>query len=403
MRIVIITSTFKPELSGIAETINKRVREISRMGGHDILILGPDYAPVKNSLPDVHRWVGDIYDRVRVETYPSDAYAYEVDKADTRRIVHFWQHSLDEQIHRFAPDIVHVDEPERLFGLQGFDGYNRRVGISYARRHGIPVTSMWHTNYIKYADVYLTPAKRRIVVPIARRLTAWIYNSYDVTVCNSADALRLMRELGVRNARFVRSVGIDTENFRPLNLARQNDDLELLYVGRVTPEKSLPVLFEAFRILEKQHARIHLRVVGDGPALESLRAKYASPRVIFDGRIENDQLPAVFNAADIFINPSHTETFTQTALEAAACGLPIVVSAGGGNFETVRAGVNGEFFEPESVDGLVQKLELLITDPDKRRAYAANSPALAEPFSIAAVARIFIDLWTGLAPRPRRS
>ena len=401
MRIAIVTSTFKPELSGIAETVNKRVREISRIGGHETLILGPDYSPIRDILPDWERWIGPIYDRVRLETYPTTEYDLAVNKPDVRRIVHFWQYSLDQQIARFAPDIIHVDEPDRLFGMQLLDGYGRRVGVAYARRHGVPLTGMWHTDYIKYASVYLTPLKGRLILPVAVRLMAWIYNAYDVAICNSEEALRFMQRIGVRTARFLRSVGIDLENFHPISVPRNDGLIELLYVGRVTPEKNLPVLFQAFTSLQKQYPQVRLRVVGDGPILPQLREQYAGPRVVFDGKIDNAQLPGIYGAADIFINPSHTETFTQTALEAAACGLPIVVAAGGGNFETVREGINGEFFAPGSAEGLRQKLELLITEPERRRAYAHRSPELAAPFGVARVAREFLNLWEELRERKR--
>jgi len=402
MKIAIVTSTFKPELSGIAETVNKRVREISRIGGHEILILGPDYSKIRNVLPDFEKWVGPIYDGVRVEVYPTTEYKnVDVKKTDTLHPVHFWQCNIDQQLERFAPDVIHVDEPERFFGMRITDGYTRRVGLRYARRRGIPITAMWHTDYLKYATFILSPTQAKIAVPIATRLIAWVFNSYDLTICNSEEALRGMRKIGVRNARFFRSVGIDMENFRPLEKNRKEDFLELPYVGRVTPEKSLPVLLDAFQVLEKRHPRVRLRVVGDGPSLEDLRAKYSGPRLTFDGKIDNAELPRVYNAADIFINPSDTETFTQTALEAAACGLPIVVAAGGGNFETVREGVNGEFFEPRSVQALVEKLERLITDPDLRRRYAEESPRLAEPFRSPAVAQSFLDLWESLLAQKR--
>lgn len=399
MKIAIVTSTFKPELSGIAETVNKRVRELSRMGGHEILILGPDYSAIRHVLPDFERWRGPIYDGVQLNTYPTTGYDTQIQKPDVRRIVHFWQHSLDEDLARFSPDVVHVDEPDRLFGLQVLDGYTRRVGVRYGRRHGVPVTGMWHTDYLKYAEVYLGPWRSRLALPIARRLMAWIYNAYDVSVCNSEEALRAMVALGVRNARFIRSVGIDQDNFHPREVARDPGVVQLLYVGRVTPEKSLPVLLDAFARIKDRHPQARLRVVGDGPSLEELRRTCTDPRVVFEGKIPNERLPEVYAAADVFINPSHTETFTQTALEAAACGVPIVVAAGGGNFETVREGVNGEFFPPGSVEGLAAKLEKLILDPALRRAYAARSPELAAPFAVREVAVAFLDLWQELLDR----
>lgn len=396
MRIAIVTSTFKPELSGIAETLHKRVRELSRQGGHEILVLGPDYSAVAAELPDWERWVGDICPGVRVETYPTGAYSTAVQKADTRRILPFWRHSLDERLAAFKPELVHVDEPDRLFGLQLTDGYMRRVGVRYARARGIPVTGMWHTDYIKYAAVYLSPWRQKVLVPIAVRLMAWIYRAYDVAICNSEEARGYMERIGVHNARFLRSVGIDGENFRPMNLAADPQRVRLLYVGRVTPEKSLPVLLDAFLQVAGRRPEVELRVVGDGPSLAELRGRYQHPRLRFEGKIENARLPEVYNQADLFINPSHTETFTQTALEAAACGLPILVARGGGNFETVREGVNGEFFSPGATAELAEKIETLAANPELRRTYAASSPALAAPFSIAEVVRGFLGLWEEL-------
>ena len=96
----------------------------------------------------------------------------------------------------------------------------------------------------------------------------------------------------------------------------------VLYVGRLSYEKNLAVLVDAFKSLEEPDAR--LVFVGDGPARESLERSLAGSAVAFTGYLTGDALATAYASADVFAFPSLTETFGQVVQEAMASGLPVV-------------------------------------------------------------------------------
>src|SRR5262249_17772261 len=113
----------------------------------------------------------------------------------------------------------------------------------------------------------------------------------------------------------------------------------LLYVGRISREKDLDLLADAFRRLRQEGAPVQLFVVGHGPYSEALAKSL--PEAIFTGYLKGAELAAAYASADIFVFPSTTDTFGNVILEAQASGLPVVVSDSGGPKELVVDKANG--------------------------------------------------------------
>src|SRR4029079_7441236 len=115
----------------------------------------------------------------------------------------------------------------------------------------------------------------------------------------------------------------------------------LLYCGRVSVEKSLPMLATAFRKLCGVRKDVALVVVGDGPYAAKMKAELADlPAYFLDFR-DDRQLAPLYAGSDLFVFPSKTDTLGQAVMEAQACGLPAIVSNEGGPKETVADGVTG--------------------------------------------------------------
>jgi D-inositol-3-phosphate glycosyltransferase len=149
--------------------------------------------------------------------------------------------------------------------------------------------------------------------------------------------------------------GVNLELFKPMDklsvrrhLAFHMDDLIVLYVGRYTPIKGLDRLFKAFRNLTHLS---HLRLVmvgGDGehsPMFRQLKSKakalHIENRLIFAGRVDQETLPEYYSAADVLVVPSYYESFGLVALEALACGTPVVTTSVGAMEDIVKDGVTG--------------------------------------------------------------
>ncbi len=255
-------------------------------------------------------------------------------------------------------DVVHAHTPFSL-GIAG-----RRL----ARRRDVPLVASYHTPTTEYVG-YLT--SRPVVL---RRLTAlsegWERRFFDraavVTVPSEATREHLLASIGVDARVEVLPNGVDTGRFRPVETdgfrARHglDGDRPLVgYTGRHGHEKRLEVLVDAA-------ADLDATVVfgGDGPAREALerRAAEVGGDVRFTGFLDRETLPAFYAALDVFAFPSPVETQGIVALEAIACGTPVVAADRGALAETVEDGETGYHFSAGDVDDLVASVERALAE-----------------------------------------
>jgi glycosyltransferase involved in cell wall biosynthesis len=136
--------------------------------------------------------------------------------------------------------------------------------------------------------------------------------------------------------------GVDTDKFSPARRdptiwARLgvNKPRRLLYAGRVSVEKNLPLLSKAFADLCASRGDVALVVAGDGPYLATMRKECRGLPAHFLGYQDDRQLGALYASADLFVFPSRTDTLGQVVLEAQASGLPVLCSSEGGPKEQI--------------------------------------------------------------------
>ncbi|MCK5240829.1 glycosyltransferase [bacterium] len=378
MKIAFITSSFKPELNGVSQALYSRARYLAEMG-NNILILAPDYQPLKDIYPNYNQYLGQISSNIWVKSYP----ATELKEVRySRKMMPFYQYDLTKELEKYRPDIIHVDEPYRIFGLKYVNGHMRRPGIKYARLRNAPITAMWHTDYFKYAKYYLSKARENILVPILTNLFKWVYRSYDRVFCHSDYVYNKMADLGIQNLKSGLFHGIETDLFKVVRGAKKENEFRMLYVGRLEPEKTLDILFKGFEKLNKQYDNLFLDVVGDGSLLNKYRSTYGDNNNFhFHGGIKHEALPKYYSQADIFVSPSQTETFGSTVLEAAACKLPLIAAKSGGYQQTVLDGKSGIFFEPGNEADLEKKIKILIHEKELRKSMGKTSRKYALQFS----------------------
>ncbi|MFB6361769.1 MAG: glycosyltransferase family 4 protein [Halobacteriales archaeon] len=237
-------------------------------------------------------------------------------------------------------DLVHVHTPFSM-GV---------AGHRLARRQDVPLVASYHTPTSEYAG-YLTsrPALER---RLARLSLGWERRFFDratlVTAPSAATRNHLVETIGVDTPVEIVPNGVDTERFRPVETTSFRErhglatDVPLVgYTGRHGHEKRLDVLIEAAAQLE---ATVVLG--GDGPARPSLerRAAELDADVRFLGFLERDELPAFYASLDVFAFPSPVETQGIVAIEAMACGTPVVGADEGALAETIDDGQTGYHF-----------------------------------------------------------
>jgi len=159
------------------------------------------------------------------------------------------------------------------------------------------------------------------------------------------------------------------------------DQVLFVYVGRVSLEKNLGLLAEAYRRLRAETDRAHLVIVGDGPYRAELERSLEGVPASFLGFVEGEELSCVLASADAKLFPSTTDTWGNAPLEAQASGLPVVVSDTGGPQELMQHGVTGLRVTGRDVDGLLGAMRTLLDDR-LRRAMGHNARAFTEAHRI---------------------
>ena len=290
-------------------------------------------------------------------------------------------------------DVIHVSTP----GPMGLCGWLAGKMLR------APVVGTYHTDFPAYAQS-LTGDHR--IANGVEQYIRWFYDRTK-TVFTRSDAYKFnLRDLGVPDGR-VRSItpGIDTEKFNPggrdAGVWRRvgvGEPLRVLYVGRVSVEKNLPLLADAFRRLCAGRRDVALVVAGDGPYREQMERSLADLPAHFLGVQDDASLAALYASADLFAFPSRTDTLGQAVMEAQASGLPALVSPDGGPKETVcdgRAGgepATGRVLPATDAQVWADAMGELLDDPAARsRLGRAAAARAAARYSLA---RTFDDFWS---------
>ncbi len=287
MRIALITDAWRPQTNGVVTTLTCTLAGLQQLG-HRTLAVTPE-----------------AFRTIPCPTYPEIRLALFAGRAVTR--------GLDD----FAPEAVHI----------ATEGPLGQAARAWCLRANQPFTTSYHTQFPEYV-------RARFPIP-----EGWTYaylrsfHARAARVMVSTERMRRQLEAHGFGNIALWTRGVDLQLFRPhvRNLLDAPRPI-LLYAGRVAVEKNL----EAFLELEVAGTKY---VVGGGPALASLRARY--PRVVFAGYRYGEELARYLSAADVFVFPSRTDTFGIVLLEAMACGTPVAAFPVAGPLDVVEQGVSG--------------------------------------------------------------
>jgi glycosyltransferase involved in cell wall biosynthesis len=288
MRILMATDAWRPQVNGVVNTLERLTQTLAPMGV-TLDFLTPDR-----------------YRTLPVPTYPEIRLALTTGGQVSR--------SIDAA----RVDHVHIVTEGPL-------------GI-LARRHcmrvGRPFTTSYHTRFPEYVSA-------RVPVP-ERWVYGWLRDFHNAAVATLVPTQSMADELAKRGFTKLRpwTRGVETDFFRPDR--RRKLDFPgpiFLSVGRVAVEKNL----EAFLGLDLPGSKV---IVGDGPELARLKAKY--PDAHFLGYQPREQLADFYASADVFVFPSRTDTFGNVIIEALASGTPVAAFPVTGPIDIVGDGLGGD-------------------------------------------------------------
>lgn len=368
MKIAIFSDTF--QMNGVTSTVHESAKSLAELG-HEVCVFIIGKNPKKKvaaassenlsfvSLPSLS--VGWIYPNERL--YVPLGFSYF-------------------RLKKFAPDIIHTHMPFTL----GWEA------IALAKILKIPIVGTHHTFY----DHYLKHVKidynwGRV---FSWKYTTLFYNFCDLVITASSALAQTLSQQGLKKSLLVIPNSTDTGLFKPVS-----DDLtkqalkkdfgitgqSLVYMGRLSYEKSIDKILQAFAQLLPARPKLKLMMIGDGPekiALKKLAAKLnIEKNIIFTGTLFDNDLVQALQANDIFLTASKSENFGIAILEAMACGLPIISVKEKGLAELIKDDINGYFVRTDDPDDMAQKASILLDDSEKLKSFGLASRQLALGYS----------------------
>jgi glycosyltransferase involved in cell wall biosynthesis len=240
-----------------------------------------------------------------------------------------------------------------------------------AKMLNLQTSGIYHTDFPQYIRILTDDS---FLESVAWRYMHWFYGQLDTVFVNSEEYRRSWISRGFAPEKLkILPRGLDTTLFTPerrdpafwKRFGESNGALRLLYVGRISKEKDLDVLAQAYRQLRKEGLPIQLYLVGDGPYLQALNSSLL-PDAVFTGYLRGKELATAYASADLFVFPSTTDTFGNVVIEAQASGVPVIVSDTGGPKELVEQDVTGVVTKSHNVEDLARAIRELITNEKKR-------------------------------------
>ncbi|MCZ4535573.1 glycosyltransferase family 4 protein [Gordonia terrae] len=279
---------------------------------------------------------------------------------------------------RWVPEVVHAH-----------DWLVAHPAIALAEFFDVPLVSTIHATEAGRHSGWVSGRTNRQV----HSVEWWLVSESDALITCSASMRDEVNRLFGYDATDITVIhnGIDIRTWPFAERARTGGPAELLFAGRLEYEKGVQDLLAALPRIRRSHPGTTLTIAGDGTQrdwlMEQARKHRVGKAVRFVGPVDHTELVTLMHRCDAIVLPSRYEPFGIVALEAAATGVPLIVSTAGGLGEAVREPDTGLTFEPADVAGLAAAVRATLSDPGAaaQRALRARARLTAE-FSWAEVA-----------------
>jgi len=267
--------------------------------------------------------------------------------------------SVRRDLAAFDPNVVHVAAPDIV----------AHRAVSWARKRGVPVISSVHTRF----DTYLQYYGLQFLEPTVRAVIRRYYRRCDAIVVPAESTAAILRAQRMNKDISLWARGVDREQFNPDRRSLEwrrghgigDDEMVVAFLGRLVLEKGLDVFADAIDAARAKGVPLKVLAIGAGPARGFFEERL--PDAIFTGQLTGNDLAVALASADVFLNPSITETFGNVTLEAMACALPVIAAAASGARSLVQDGVTGRLSRPGDIAGFATALADYQRDPGLRR------------------------------------
>lgn len=389
LRILMISDVYFPRINGVSTSIQTFRRSLHE-AGHETVLIAPAY-------PD-RNWVDREAGVIRV---PS---RYVPRDPEDRMMVPAAIRALQPALEKQKFDLVHIQTPFVAHYL----------GLHLARRLGVPVIETYHTYFEEYLHHYVPLLPRSVMRFAARRFTVSQCKDLAALVVPSMAMETALKEYGVSCPMHIIPTGLEIDRFRKGDGQRFRQQLgiapgqpTLVHVGRIAHEKNIDFLFRTLALVVKSVPDVVMVVAGEGPALKHCRdyveSRGLTRHVRFVGYLSRDsELLDCYQAGDLFVFSSRTETQGLVLLEAMALGVPVVSTAYMGTLDILRP-ERGARIAPDDEAGFAAIVLQLLRDPESRRRLSAEARDYAMTWSAPALAGRMAQLYGQIAQVPLKA
>ncbi|MFO0830533.1 MAG: glycosyltransferase family 1 protein [Phycisphaerales bacterium] len=373
MRVMLFTDTLG-DVNGVSRFI-RNAADQALAGGHDFTVVTSTNF--------------DVPDRPNIVNV-KPLYATRMPKYENLELAFPPALDLVRLARRRRPDVIHISTPGSV-GL---------AGRWAARALGVPVAGVYHTDFPAYIEKLFHHESLTLGCEQYMRV---FYRAFSAIFTRSDDYAQSLLRLGLpRDRLHTLRPGIRVEEFHPRfhdasaweRAGSPAGAVRLIYVGRVSVEKNLPMLTrvwrEADRQLRAQGVSAELNIIGDGPYRAQMQEELRGTRARFLGFRYGAELSALYAGAHLFVFPSTTDTLGQVVMESQASGMPVLVTDQGGPKEVVRNGETGFVLPAHDERAWASRIVCLAGDDALRSRMGLAAHAFMQEYSMQ---RSFEHFW----------
>ena len=370
MRIGMLADAYKPHISGVTNHISLN-KKFMQAAGHEVYIFTFGDLDYNEDEENVIRSTGLPI----VDTGFYINLAYSKKARDILKTM----------------DVIHVHHPF----------VSGTLAQRYGRTYGIPVIFTNHTRYDLYYQAYLPMFPEELGENILHTYMPRFCERCDMVIAPSPGMREVLKGFGVETPVEVVPNGVDIRPFQDCirgadraEFGFNEDDVVLIFVGRIAPEKNLKFLLQAFAGVQEAYQNVRLLLVGGGPELEKLKEWVKKSRleeyVCFTGIVSYAEIPEYVCMANAFVTASVTEVHPLTVIEAMSAGLPVLGIISPGVGDTVQDGMNG-FLTHNDMAAFAAKLSRLVSEGELRSKLAQGAFQTAQDYAIEHTSQILLE------------
>ena len=369
------------------------------------MILNYEYPPLGGGAANATKYILKEFSRhknIEIDLITSSVDKFKIEKISDNITIHYLNinknpNKLHSQSKRDL--IVYSTKAylyaKKLMSQERYDLCHAFFGIPcgfIVRNLGIPyIVSLRGSDVPFYSEKY-----RLLDKFFFKRLSRKIWKQADYVIANSYLLKNLALQSSPDQEIEVISNGIDTNEFMKKEKYNKGKKLKILCVGRLIERKGFAYVIDSIKPLGE---KVSLSIIGDGPLREELELQSQNLDVKFLGVVNHDELSELYKEYDLFILPSFNEGMSNTALEAMAAGLPLLMTDTGGTAELIDG--NGFIIKTADSNDITSKINEYITNKDLLEIHGTKSRELAEKMAWETVSQEYFKIYKEITLRIR--